>query len=159
IMDGAVDIRAEARARAYDIPLKDLDPAQPDLFAQDAMWPMFDRLRAEDPVHLTEDSAHGRFWSVTRWDDIMAVDTNHADYSSADGITLPSLEAEAEQAKRPTRPSFISMDPPKHDVQRKTVSPAVAPANLAVMGPLIRERAGKILDGLPIGEEFDWVDL
>ncbi|MCC7267545.1 MAG: cytochrome P450 [Caulobacteraceae bacterium] len=159
MMDGAVDIRAEARARAYDIPLKDLDPAQPDLFAQDAMWPMFDRLRAEDPVHLTEDGAHGRFWSVTRWDDIMAVDTNHADYSSADGITLPSLEAEAEQAKRPTRPSFISMDPPKHDVQRKTVSPAVAPANLAVMGPLIRERAGKILDGLPIGEEFDWVDL
>ena len=158
-MDGAVDIRAEARARAYDIPLKDLDPAQPDLFAQDAMWPMFDRLRAEDPVHLTEDGAHGRFWSVTRWDDIMAVDTNHADYSSADGIVLPSKESEIEQAKRPTRPSFISMDPPKHDVQRKTVSPAVAPANLALMGPVIRERAGKILDGLPIGEEFDWVDL
>ena len=158
-MDGAVDIKAEARARAYDIPLKDLDPAQPDLFAQDAMWPMFDRLRAEAPVHLTEDGAHGRFWSVTRWDDIMAVDTNHADYSSADGIVLPSKESEAESAKRPTRPSFISMDPPKHDVQRKTVSPAVAPANLAIMGPLIRERAGKILDGLPIGEEFDWVDL
>ncbi|HYD44726.1 MAG TPA: cytochrome P450 [Phenylobacterium sp.] len=159
MMDGAIDIRAEARARAYDIPLKDLDPARPDLFAQDAMWPIFDRLRAEDPVHLTEDGEYGRYWSVTRWDDIMAVDTNHGDYSSADGITLPSKEAEAESAKRPTRPSFISMDPPKHDVQRKTVSPAVAPANLAVMGPLIRERAGQILDGLPIGEEFDWVDL
>lgn len=158
-MDGAVDITAEARARAYDIPLKDLDPAQPDLFAQDAMWPLFDRLRAEDPVHLTEDGEFGRYWSVTRWDDIMAVDTNHADYSSEGGIVLPSKESEAEQAKRPTRPSFIAMDPPKHDVQRKTVSPAVAPANLAVMGPLIRERAGQILDGLPIGEEFDWVDL
>ena len=51
------------------------------------------------------------------------------------------------------------MDPPKHDVQRKTVSPVVAPANLQQLEPLIRERAGAILDGLPIGEEFDWVDL
>jgi cytochrome P450 len=51
------------------------------------------------------------------------------------------------------------MDPPGHDVQRKAVSPAVAPANLQVMGPLIRARAGEILDALPIGEEFDWVDL
>ena len=50
------------------------------------------------------------------------------------------------------------MDPPKHDVQRKTVSPVVAPANLERMEPVIRERAGIILDGLPIGETFDWVD-
>jgi cytochrome P450 len=43
-------------------------------------------------------------------------------------------------------------------VQRKTVSPAVSPTNLQILGPLIRERAAKILDGLPIGEEFDWVE-
>jgi cytochrome P450 len=55
-------------------------------------------------------------------------------------------------------PMFIAMDPPKHDVQRKTVTPIVSPANLKFLEPLIRERAGKILDGLPIGEEFDWVD-
>src|SRR5256885_16511076 len=54
---------------------------------------------------------------------------------------------------------FLARDPPKHDVQRKTVSPAVAPANLARLEPLIRERAGKILDNLPISEPFDWVDL
>src|SRR5205807_6998478 len=56
------------------------------------------------------------------------------------------------------RPSFIAMDPPRHDVQRKTVSPVVSPANLQNLEPIIRERAGKILDALPIGEEFDWVD-
>jgi cytochrome P450 len=50
------------------------------------------------------------------------------------------------------------MDPPKHDVQRKAVSPIVSPANLALMEPIIRERAAKILDALPIGESFDWVD-
>jgi cytochrome P450 len=157
--DGSVDIKAEARARIFAQPIEAVDPAQPDLFAQDAMWPIFERLRAEDPVHFAESPTHGPFWSVTRWNDIMAVDSNHGTYSSADGITLQSLESKAETAKRGTRPSFISMDPPRHDEQRKTVSPVVAPSNLVNMAPVIRERAGQILDGLPIGEEFDWVEL
>jgi cytochrome P450 len=156
--DGSVDIRAEARAVINAQPIETLDPAQPDLFAADAMWPIFERLRAEDPVHQSDSPAYGRFWSITRWDDIMAVDSNHQAFSSADGITLQSLESKAETAKRGARPSFISMDPPRHDEQRKTVSPVVAPSNLQVMAPVIRERAGKILDGLPIGEEFDWVE-
>jgi cytochrome P450 len=92
---------------------------------------------------------------VTRYDDIMAVDTNHQTFSSEaalGGITIRDARADLR------RPSFIAMDPPKHDVQRKTVSPIVAPANLARMEPIIRERAGRILDELPIGETFDWVD-
>ena len=157
--DGSIDFRHEARARAYAEPLETLNPAQPELFAGDAMWPYFDRLREEAPVHYTPQSDYGAFWSISRYDDIMAVDTNHAVFSSADGIVLPSLEAQAETAKRPTRPSFISMDPPRHDEQRRTVSPVVAPSNLQQLAPVIRERAGLILDGLPIGEEFDWVDL
>jgi cytochrome P450 len=156
--DGSVDIKAEARARVYALPIETVNPAQPDLFAQDAFWPIFERLRAEDPVHHAVSPDYGPFWSVCLWDDIMAVDSNHGAFSSADGITLQSLESKAETAKRGTRPSFISMDPPRHDEQRKTVSPVVAPSNLQVMGPVIRERAGKILDGLPIGEEFDWVE-
>jgi cytochrome P450 len=156
--DGSVDLKAEARARIYAQPIEALDPAQPDLFAQDAMWPIFERLRAEDPVHHADTAAYGPFWSITRWNDIMAVDSNHQVFSSADGITLQSLESKAETAKRGTRPSFISMDPPRHDEQRKTVSPVVAPSNLSVMAPVIRERAGQILDRLPIGEAFDWVE-
>ena len=53
---------------------------------------------------------------------------------------------------------FIAMDPPKHDAQRKVVTPVVSPANLEHLEPIIRERAGKILDSLPRGEDFDWVD-
>jgi cytochrome P450 len=157
--DGSIDIKAEARAQAYATPLEALDPAQPELFTQDVMWATFERLRREDPVHFTPDSQHGPYWSVTKYNDIMAVDTNHEAFSSADGIVLQSLESKAQNANRPTRPSFISMDPPKHDAQRKAVSPAVAPHNLQLMAPLIRERAGAILDRLPIGETFDWVDL
>ena len=153
--DGSVDIKTDAYAQA----LETLNPAQPELFSGDAMWSYFERLRREDPVHYTAESDYGPFWSITRYNDIMAVDTNHQVFSSADGITLQSLESKAENANRPTRPSFISMDPPKHDVQRKAVSPVVAPGNLHQMAPVIRERAGQILDALPIGVEFDWVDL
>ena len=34
--------------------------------------------------------------------------------------------------------SFIAMDPPKHDAQRKIVSPIVAPPNLMKMATTIR---------------------
>jgi cytochrome P450 len=55
-------------------------------------------------------------------------------------------------------PMFIAMDPPKHDEQRKTVSPIVAPGNLANLEGLIRSRVSAILDGLPRNETFNWVD-
>jgi cytochrome P450 len=155
--DGNLANLAQAREAAYSTPLADLDPAQPALFQADAMWPIFERLRAEAPVHYTREHEFGPYWSITKYNDIMAVDTNHQQFSSdfmKGGITIASGQANMDPL-----PMFIAMDPPKHDVQRKVVSPAVSPMNLATMEPLIRERAGKILDGLPIGEEFDWVDL
>ena len=151
--DGNVDLTKDVRAQIYATPLEKLNPAQPTLFQADAMWPIFDRLRKEDPVHYTEEHEFGPYWSITKYNDIMTVDTNHEAFSSAGGITIVN-----QTAGDGPLPMFIAMDPPKHDVQRKTVSPAVAPFNLAVMEPVIRERAAAILDALPIGVEFDWVD-
>ena len=51
------------------------------------------------------------------------------------------------------------MDPPKHDEQRRIAQPVVAPANLKNLEVTIRERACKILDKLPLGEEIDWVEM
>ena len=154
--DGSVLVSKEARDAAYSIPLADLNPAQPSLFQQDAIWPVFERLRKEDPIHYTAVSDYGPYWSITRFNDIMAVDTNHQVFSSESslgGITIAGQGGTEDPLRM-----FIAMDPPKHDVQRKTVSPIVSPANLHILEPMIRERAGEILDGLPIGEEFDWVD-
>ena len=152
--DGAVDLKAEARARAYSMPLEDINVADPELFRTDTQWPYFERLRKEDPVHLhpAEHHENGAFWSVTRYNDIMAVDTNHGDFSSEPSITL------ADPTDDFTLPMFIAMDQPKHDMQRKTVSPIVSPQNLHLMEPLIRSRIQNTLDNLPIGESFDWVD-
>ena len=162
-MNVAVGTQEQARNEAYSMPLEKIDPANADRFQNDTIWPYFERLRKEAPIHYTADSAYGPYWSVTKWNDIMAVDTNHEVFSSADGIVLSTLESIAENEKiRGPRDrnagGFISMDPPHHGPKRKTVTPVVAPDNLARMAPQVRERAGLILDSLPIGEEFDWVD-
>ena len=151
-------------ARAWSIPLAEINPASAERFQNDTIWPYFERLRRVDPVHFTADSEFGPYWSVTRWDDIMAVDTNHQDFSSAEGIGIINLEALREQQRvmgerRRRGAGFITMDEPEHGAHRKAVTPTVAPANIANMTPVVRERAGRILDELPIGEEFDWVDL
>ena len=54
--------------------------------------------------------------------------------------------------------SFIAMDQPDHGKQRKAVNRIVAPQSLANFDSLIRARAQKTLDELPVGETFDWVD-
>ncbi len=155
-MDMPTSDTAAARAEAYATPLETLDPAQPALFKANQMWGNFERLRAESPVHYTPESRFGPYWSITKFNDIMAVDTDHKSFSSEPGITIVADMS----VPAPDRTAgFISMDSPRHDVQRKTVTPALAPTNLKNLEPLIRERAAKILDGLPIGEPFDWVEL
>ncbi|HET6971358.1 MAG TPA: cytochrome P450 [Phenylobacterium sp.] len=133
-------------------PLAALDPSRADRFATGAHHEVFRRLRQEAPVHYTADSPFGPYWSVTRFHDIVAVDTDHQAFSSNRDIVI----GDQEEGFAP--PMFIAMDPPRHDVQRKAATPAVAPARLADLETLIRERAGKILDGLPVGETFNWVD-
>ncbi len=141
--------------RAATIALEDIDVSDPELWRTDSHWPYFERLRAEDPVHYCRDSQFGPYWSVTKFDDIMAVDTNHKVFSSDishGGISI------VDDLGKDALPMFIAMDPPKHDHQRKVVAPIVGPGNLAKMEGLIRTRAASILDELPVGETFDWVD-
>lgn len=140
-------------ADPYSVPLDTIDPSQAGLFQEDKFWPYFERLRKEDPVHYCPDSAFGPYWSITKFADIVFVDKNHDLFSSDPGIVL------ADRPEDFNTRNFIGMDPPHHDVQRKAVQGVVAPRNLAEMEGLIRERAGSILDSLPIGEVFNWVDL
>lgn len=143
----------EAREQAYSTPLDEIDVGRPELFKTDTMWPYFERLRKEAPVHYcTTNEEFGPYWSVTKYNDIMAVDTNHQVFSSEGGITLRDQDEDFKL------PMFIAMDPPKHDDQRKVVSPIVAPANLAKLESTIRERAGKLLDDMDTQQPVDWVD-
>jgi cytochrome P450 len=135
--------------------LETLDVVDPEMWRQGKFWDRLERLRKEDPVHFTPDSFVGPYWSVTLYEDIMAVDTDHKRFSSSweyGGITLGGSVPDFEM------PMFIAMDEPRHSEQRKTVQPAVAPNMLKEYEPLIRERTRKVLDSLPVNEPFDWVD-
>jgi cytochrome P450 len=144
---------AASRDAAESVPLDTLDMSDPKRFLDDSIGPYFARLRRDAPVHRGVSPLFGPYWSITRYQDIMAVDSNHKVFSSEGGITL--LEPRDEESKMPM---FIAMDPPKHDHQRKAVSPIVAPANLANFEALIRSRSIEVIESLPVNETFDWVD-
>ena len=136
------------------VPLEDINVADPQIFASETYGHYFARLRREDPVHYCKASPYGPYWSATKYHDIVKVETSHPVFSSEKGgITLDdgNLGLDVEM--------FIAMDPPKHDEQRAVVSPAVGPENLLKLADGVRERTGRILDSLPTNETFDWVDM
>ena len=151
-MDGSL-LPSASLPDPWTLDLEAIDPSQAALFESGLHHEYFRRLRAEDPVHFTADSAFGPYWSITKFHDIVAVDSNHGVFSSNRDIVIGTQE----EGFAP--PMFIAMDPPRHDVQRKVASPAVAPARLADLEVVIRQRAGVILDALPRNETFNWVEL
>lgn len=143
---------AVTRSDPYSIPLEDIDVSNPGLYETDTHRPYFERLRAEAPVHYCGESLFGPYWSITRFDDIMAVEKDHETFSSEPAVVISDAPPDFQPR------NFIASDPPRHDEQRKAVTPAVSPRSLAQLEPLIRQRIGAILDELPMGERFNWVD-
>ena len=144
---------------AYDVSIEEVNPLNAHLFLEDRWQEHFARLRVEDPVHFNELETSGRYWSITKYDDVRAVDGDWETYSSASGITLGlSVEKMRGEVLPQQLTPFIAMDPPTHTEQRKTVRSVSAPSNLRNIEPMIRERTAALLDSLPEDEAFDWVD-
>jgi cytochrome P450 len=150
---GATTSKGQAGVDPYSVPLDQIDVSDSEIFETDTLWGYFERLRAEDPVHYCAESEFGAYWSVTRFDDIVHVEKNHEIFSSARSIVVGDPDPDF-----PLEAGFITMDGPRHDAHRKVAQPVAAPRNLKLLEPLIRERVIEILDGLPVGETFDWVD-
>jgi len=145
--------RGQAGADPHSIPLERIDVADAELFETDTLWGYFERLRNEDPVHYCAESEFGAYWSVTKFDDIVYVEKHPEIFSSEPTIVVADPDPDF-----PLTAGFITMDGSRHDAHRKTVQPVASPKNLARLEPLIRQRVNEILDGLPVGETFDWVD-
>ena len=148
-------LQTDTRTEIADIPLDKIDVSDPGLYQNDDFYEYFRRLRREDPVHYCADSPYGPYWSVTRYDDIMKVELDHATYSSAAHLGGIAIRDNPNGKKMA---SFIGMDQPAHTGQRKAVAPIVAPKNLRNMEEMIRQRTEEVLDSLPRNETFDWVD-
>jgi len=155
IHSGKAELLRQAREEAYATPLKDFHPGAPRLFQSDTLWPWFERLRKEEPVHYCTNAPIEPYWSVVKYNDIMHVDTSHGFFSSdaaLGGITIRDAPAGYDW------PSFIAMDQPRHAAQRKTVSPMFTPTHLDELAKLIRKRSAKVLDSLPRNETFNFVE-
>ena len=151
---------AERFPEAQDLALDDFDVSEPGLFETDQVHDYFARLRDEAPVHYCPQSIYGPYWSVTRYADIVAVESQPELFSSSGAVGGHMLNYNRlfDPNDDFQLPMFIAMDDPDHAVARKTVTPMVAPANLAAMQDDIRARVVGILDALPVGETFDWVE-
>ncbi|MFP6836193.1 MAG: cytochrome P450 [Pseudomonadales bacterium] len=147
-----LELSAQAQTDPQDVPLEQIDVSDATLFESDRLWGFFERLRNEAPVHYLKDSFFGPFWSITRFQDIQYVDKHHEIFSSEPTVLL------GDQPDDFTLINFIQSDPPVHDDQRRAVQDVVAPRNLVELEPIIRGRVENILDGLPVGETFNWVD-
>ena len=143
---------------AGDLSLDEINPLNPHLFRDHRWHDHFTRLRHEDPVHLNELGSAGRYWSVMRYDDVRAVDGDWKTYSSADGITIGPPVGVPIPDSIGAAGSFIAMDPPRQTAERKTVRGISAPSSLRNLDDQIRERTVGVLDALPEGETFDWVE-
>jgi cytochrome P450 len=143
---------------AESLAIEDINPFNPHLFREDRWHGHFERLRREDPVHFNQLGSAGRYWSITKWDDIRAVESDWQSFSSADGIVLTPPADKVVAANADQFTSFIGMDPPKQTEQRKTVRGISGPSNLRQIEDLIRQRTASVLDSLPEGETFDWVE-
>ncbi len=135
--------------------LERLDVSRAELWQANAWRPHFAHLRAEDPVSYCPQSFFGPYWSITRYDDIVAVEDVSKTFSSfweRGGIVIFDMQDTGVQLRL-----FIAMDDPEHAEKRRAIAPAVTPSAIAALFGAIRQRTADLLDSLPVGEEFDWV--
>lgn len=136
--------------------LTTMDVSRGELWESNTQGPLFARLRAEKPVYYCPNSVFGPYWSVTRYADIEEVEGNPQLYSSSwehGGIVIFDMHDTGVQLRM-----FIAMDDPEHSEKRKTVAPAMAPSEMGKLAGPLRERTANLLDSLPVGEAFDWVE-
>ena len=136
------------------------DISRPELFEENRVLPIMADMRRRQPVYYCPESAYGPYWSVTGYKEIVEVDTSHTIFSSEQslgGIVIDdNIQNDAENNFH--IPNFIAMDAPKHTDYRKSVQDIAAPPSIAALSDLIRERTATLLDSLPLGEDFDWVE-
>ena len=141
-------------------PLAPIDVSDAALYAEDRWQEPFRQLRAQAPIQYVPESDFGPYWSVSTYKPIIHIEALPKQFSSSweyGGITVAGGAEEPLEGEM-RMPMFIAMDPPHHTAQRRTVAPSFGPSEVAAMKAEVQKRTGEVLDSLPIGVEFDWVE-
>jgi cytochrome P450 len=124
------------------------DLSSHDTFTEGPPHNTFARMRREDPLSWTEWDGGKGFWSVTRHEDILAVNGNAKVFSSARGIRMEDQSYEEYLARR----TFQETDAPEHMKTRIKVAKAFSKPVIAQFEEDIRALCDEILDSaLPLG--------
>lgn len=136
-------------------PLTPVDVSQDALYVDDTWREPFAQLRAEAPLSWREESPFGSYWSAVTHDLVSEVELRHDVFSSRwdkGNITI------ADSVNGQGFPNFIAQDQPIHTAQRRVIAPAFSPSQMIKLDKLVKERTRQLLDDLPVGEAFDWVE-
>ncbi len=132
-----------ARHRAFSIPLDEVDVSDLLVFQDNTVGHYFARLRRDEaPVHYCKNSAYGPYWSVTKYHDIVKVETSHPIFSSECLPRAVSPWTSTQCNLGLDIQMFIAMDPPQaRRAASRRCRPVVAPDSLAqIRSRGIRER-------------------
>ena len=141
-------------------PIAPIDVSLAEIYAEDRWQQPFRTLRAEAPIQYVPDSSFGPYWSVSTYKPIIHIESLPKIFSSSweyGGIAISGSVGEPLENEI-KMPMFIAMDPPQHTAQRRTVAPSFGPSEVAAMKAEVQARTAEVLDSLPIGEPFDWVE-
>ncbi|MBQ0771982.1 MAG: cytochrome P450 [Sphingomonadales bacterium] len=137
-----------------------IDVSRAELYAEDRWQEPFRKLRAEAPIQYVPESKFGPYWSVSTYKPIVHVEALPKIFSSSyeyGGISI-AFYTDRLLPNEFRQPQFIAMDPPQHTAQRRTIAPAFGPSEVKAMQDEVRQRTADVLDSLPVGEAFDWVE-
>jgi linalool 8-monooxygenase len=140
----------------------DVDLGNPDLYVSGVPHEVFTWLRREDPVHWNPVTNGRGFWSITKYDDIVAISKNPEVFSSArehggHRIYDEDMVGTAGMGAKETDAPFLSMDPPEHNRYRRMISPGFGPSRLKALEGQIHDRVCNILDRLGARKECEFV--
>jgi hypothetical protein len=136
-----------------------IDVSRKDLYSEDRWSGLFAELRQKAPIQWVPDSPFGPYWSVSTYKPIQYIEALPELFSSSwtyGGISI-AFNADTLVPHEVRQPMFIAMDPPQHAAQRRTVAPSFGPSQVGDMKAEVKQRTGALIDSLPIGENFDWV--
>ncbi|MBK9012107.1 cytochrome P450 [Novosphingobium sp.] len=136
-------------------PINPYDVSEDALYVHDTWREPFAHLRREMPLSWRPESPFGPYWSAVTHDLVQEVELRHDVFSSRwdmGNITI------ADAVNGEGFPNFIAQDPPIHTAQRRVIAPAFSPSQMVKLDAQVRERTKMLMDALPVGETFDWVE-
>jgi len=116
---------------------------------QDDPYPIYARLREEAPIYHNEEVD---FWAMSRYHDIEEGVRNYQRFSNRNG---PLMEREFWKPDSAELHSLVAMDPPRHTVYRKLISPGFTQRAVNDLLPRIEELAKRYVDEAVERREFD----